>query len=392
MQCVQHNKYVYGGAYFVEAVCKLPGAKQLSSGVIVQLLQAAINAMGDNYTKQLCSVPEAAGISGADATSLVCAAFMIANAGVSQRITSDLVRLPAIAQLDSTEIRQLLQVAASHSAPDRSPWHPGLRFLCGLPAAQQLSSAEVEQLLQAAAARKSSASISSFLTLPAKEQLSSAAVAQLLQAAVDIKQSNIIEKLASLPAAALLGIEHAASLLAAAVGAEYSPSVYALTTLPAAAALGSEHAASLLEAAVQPSIPVDATDVSHMVRALKMLPGTESLDGGQLTRVFQAAALRCPAACITELCKLPSAYQLNADQLAQALDAAVQRGSVASIKLLVKTPAAKQLSSEAAEALLQTAQQLNTARRAKVSAPLRKLLNAARKRQLLLQQANVNEG
>jgi hypothetical protein len=226
--------------------------------------------------------------------------------------------------------------------------------------------------------------------------LSSAAVTQLLQAAVDVRHSDrhecCIQELASLPAAALLGREHAAALLEAAVGAEHSDSVQAITTLPAAATLGSEHATSLLEAAVQPSVPVDTTAVLHMVRALKMLPGTASLDGGQMTRVFQAAALRCPAACMTQLCMLPAADQLDAEQLAQVLDAAVQRGSVASIKLLVKLPAAKQLNSESAEALLQTAQQLSTARRAKISTPLRKLLNSARKRQLALQQANVNEG
>jgi hypothetical protein len=171
--CMQLTSHAYSSTRFADAVCELPGAQQLSSGELVQLLQAAISAKGAGYTSQLGRLPAAAGISGADATSLVCAAFITSSSDVWMQhvlggVASDLVRLPAIAQLNSMEIRQLLQVAVSHSDPN-SGYYLGLQFLCGLPAAQQLTSEEVAQLLQAAFACKSGRCITAVMTLPGKD-------------------------------------------------------------------------------------------------------------------------------------------------------------------------------------------------------------------------------
>jgi hypothetical protein len=181
-------------------VCQLPGAKQLSSGALVQLLQAAISAKGADYTQQLCSLPAAAAISGEDATSLVCAAFM--PPADDHRTQQHLLCLPAVAQLDNMELGQLLRVVVSNVKPGSGSSYIGLHFLCRLPTAQQLSSEVVEQLLEVALAGNRAACASVLFTLPGTEQLSSAAVARLLQAAVQAKDCDSIQSLVSMTAAA----------------------------------------------------------------------------------------------------------------------------------------------------------------------------------------------
>jgi hypothetical protein len=275
---------------FYKAIYRLPGAMQLSSSAVVRLLRTAIRLHGVDATAQLCDLQAAADISSADVASLLREASAQPTAFSMQDIIGKIIELPAIDQLNSAEVAQLLHAAAQHCADGaRSPAYSldwGLTSLCALGAAQELSSEQVLQPLQLVV-RCSHVCTEALCKLPALQQLSSEAVAQLLQAAIAGGNQRAFELLCKLPAVQQLSSEAATQLLQGAIAGGSERSFPLLCELPAAVQLASEQLVQVLESAVN-----------------------------------QGSAAGC-----AELCKLPAAMQLSSETLEGLLQAAQQHST-----------------------------------------------------------------
>jgi hypothetical protein len=176
----------------LEALCKLPAAKQIDSSTLVRLMNAL--ARNDCSMQALCKLPAAMQI---DCSTLTCLLKMAAatfavveqhNPGRVGYISLEqchlqhsiqaLCQLPAAEQLSGSEVSALLAAAVEGGGEKTTD------VLCQLPAAKQLRRHEVLQLLQLAATAKGRGDCAEPLcSLSGAQQLSRKDVRMLLGAA-----------------------------------------------------------------------------------------------------------------------------------------------------------------------------------------------------------------
>ncbi|KAF6247231.1 hypothetical protein COO60DRAFT_1649584 [Scenedesmus sp. NREL 46B-D3] len=198
----QHSKAVkhMRGSIFEAIFLELPGAQQLSNNAVLDNLhKATTSGRAFEFVYRLQNLPAAAGISSAEATSLLQEAFSVIPPGeAADWAIRDLVEFSqAVSEPNSAEVAELLHAAAEHccAAPaDHSVKCLAFKALRDLPAAQQLSSEQVLQPLKVVVPSNARCT-DALCQLPAAQQLSSKAVAQLLQAAAQGRSLQCMEKI-----------------------------------------------------------------------------------------------------------------------------------------------------------------------------------------------------
>jgi hypothetical protein len=190
---------------YVEAVCSLPSAQQLSSDDVGHLCQEALTGEStDHLLGLLCQLPAAGQLDSSAIVQLLKTAIEYCTKRLSDDATDcveHLCRLPAAAEISSSALVELLQAALLEERAifeDSRPVHPDHAYgqrevhadfyeqLCQLPAAQQLSHSEVQQLLLEAIRLDSVVGMAVLLQLSAVEQMDGALprVTVLLEAAI----------------------------------------------------------------------------------------------------------------------------------------------------------------------------------------------------------------
>lgn len=253
-----------------EVLCMLPGAQQLPSAVLVQLLQAAVKhgtacvcigpLLGlpaaqyiassvmvqllvvrgfadtqdiDDIVWMVCMAEAAQ--SGADVVAaLLSAAIRLGSSWCVARLS----QLPAAQQLGSDTLAGLLQAALLGLHTSKKSRHVFVQSLCGLAAAKTLGSSIVADLLLTVVQQHNPASVlRSLCKLQAAQQLGTAVVFNLLQAVVMCSSADSITALSQLPGAQQLSGEAVGQLLLAAEQQGCTGCAEQLHRLPAAASI-----------------------------------------------------------------------------------------------------------------------------------------------------------
>jgi hypothetical protein len=225
-----------------DALYELPAVQHLSRKQVLQLLQAG--ATRGYIAAELLMIPAAAEISNVAMFQLLCANSNSESAFTVQlsELPPAFYELPAVQQLNSQQLLQLLQAAAEQGEVPAD--------LCMLPAATDLSTEAALELLLSGV--KYTDLPPAFYELPAVQQLSSQQLLQLLQGAG--KQGKVPAELFMPPAAAELRSEAAMELMQS--GVKYTDLPPAFYELPALQQLNNEQLLQLLRAgAIKRQVP-----------------------------------------------------------------------------------------------------------------------------------------
>jgi hypothetical protein len=221
-------------------------AANLSSEMLLQALQAAVEAGRGTCTVCLCSVPAAHQFgSGTVAQLLQAAADPVCIASLCQ--------LPAAQELSCDTVAELLATVAKKD--EQSTYEKPGRLGCTecdmmsvfkLPATQVLCSATVVRLLRAAAGHGSTAYTTALCNLPGAAQITRSAVARLLRTSLQLGHHACTHQLCCLPAAQSFSREQVLDVFEVAVQHKCDATIRILCKeLPAAAQLSTEMSAAM---------------------------------------------------------------------------------------------------------------------------------------------------
>jgi hypothetical protein len=236
-------------------------AERLSSKMLLQSLQAVVEAGRGECAAELCGVRAARQFgSGAVAQLLQAAADPMCIASLCQ--------LPAAQELSCEAVAELLATVVKEE--ERGPYEEPLQALIyspismgyiwrshrvrrgssmlvfELPAAKALCSATVVQLLHAAAEHGSTACTTALCNLPGAGQISRAAVARLLRTSLQFGHHECTQQMCMLPAAQSFSREQVLEVFEMAAQHECDATIRILCKeLPAAAQLSREMSAAM---------------------------------------------------------------------------------------------------------------------------------------------------
>lgn len=162
-----------------------PAAEGLGSGVVLQLLHAAVRHKSFQYSGLLLELPASQQSSVSVVEQLLQAAVPQQRHGGSVACARLLLGLPAAQQLSTAGVLQQLQYTLEYGAVGSDPGNDlgsHLRYSCNIPAAQELRPECVLQLLHMSVRRDLWNGVDAFRRLPAAQQLSSKDMVGLLEA------------------------------------------------------------------------------------------------------------------------------------------------------------------------------------------------------------------
>jgi hypothetical protein len=239
---------VYDSAVAYDSPCLYLRAGELSSEMLLQSLQAVVEAGRGACTVNLCSLPKAQQFgSGAVAQLLQAAADPMCIASLCQLPAARELSCEAVAELLATVVKQDEQ--GTFGKPSKG--HLG-RIRCDvmsaleLHAAKALCGAMVVQLLHTAAEHGNTACTKALCKLPGAAQISRAAVARLLQTSLQLGHHECTQQMCMLPAAQSFSREQVLEVFEMAVQHKCDATIRILCKeLPAAAQLSTEMSAAM---------------------------------------------------------------------------------------------------------------------------------------------------
>jgi hypothetical protein len=342
----------------VRGFCRLPGAQQISSGMLLQLLQElVVQPSNHSSTISYCiwQLPTAAGISKDDAVQLVT----LACQEQSNAVVGHLSALPSVEDLEVEEILQLMLAAAEHKC------RGALSMLFELKAAQQMSSEQLVQVVVLIAAQPGFVPEHFFDmidNLPASQFSSKLMVQMLAAAAVQHDNYNCMLVIWRLQAEERLNRGHVIPLLETAIALGHNicvPEFLWFKIYGERDKIDCAQAMQLLMAGVQHG------SGSCVATFIKCLSAVRQLNSTHVAELLTAAAENGSSGYLRELWKLPAAQQLSRDDFAAAgcesfdvvrlQQAAIQHQNAELVQQLCKFPAADKITCDIAATLLATA-------------------------------------
>jgi hypothetical protein len=298
----------------------LPAAQQISSGMLLQLLQENVEQAHSHYSTTISycirELPAAAGISKEDAMRLMT----LACQAEGNAFASHLRALPALQHFEAEDILPLMLAAAKHKCGR------ALSLLCELEAAQHLSSKQLAQVVVLIVAQpgwQPGAFFAEVRELPASH-FSSDQMVQMLAAAVQHDHHYCLQEILCLQAHVELSYRHIVPLLGTAIESGHNSCAKLLWSKSCGGPdeVDRAEAMQLLMAAVK------HVSGSRVVEFFQVLSAAGQLDSTQVVQLLTSAAKNSNVECMDALWELPASQQLGRGAVAGLLLVASDQGVI----------------------------------------------------------------